>query len=223
MDSVGEPKQGMRILVVDDHPIVLEGLSLLLGRDPGLCVEWKAGSIAEAIAVCKVHAPDLATVDLSLRDGSGLELIRQMRELRPSMPILVVSMHDESLYADRAVRAGAQGYLMKQATLKHIVEAVRVIREGGIYLSEKIKSAMLSRAMAGDDGSLASAIGRLSDPELEIFQLIGSGLKKAEMAERLRRSANTVEAHRSNIKKKLKVSSSAELARLAFLYTQNHA
>ena len=211
----------LRLLVVDDHPIVLEGLVQLLSRETDLQVEWKVGSIAEAMAVCRAHTPDLAVVDLSLGDGSGLELIRQMRELKPLMPVLVMSMHDETLYADRALRAGAQGYLMKQAAPKNIVIAIRAIRAGQIYLSEKIKSAMLDRVMTGGDGGVASAISRLSDHELEIFQMIGAGMKKAEMAARLRRSVNTVEAHRANIKKKLNVGSSAELARLAFLYTQN--
>ncbi len=231
MNAAQEPKpdlrqqdkaeQGLRLLVVDDHPIVLEGLSQLLSREADLRVEWKAGSVAEAMAVCRAHTPDMAVVDLSLGDGSGLDLIRQMHEVRPRMPVLVMSMHDETLYADRALRAGAQGYLMKQAAPKHIVTAIRVLRAGQIYLSEKIKTAMLDRVMAGGDGGVASAISNLSDHELEIFQLIGAGMKKAEMAARLRRSINTVEAHRSNIKKKLNCSSSAELARLAFLYTQN--
>ena len=215
------PRQGIRLLVVDDHPIVLEGLTQLLSREADLHVEWKAGGVAEAMAVCKSDTPDLAIVDLSLGDGSGLDLIRQMHVIRPLMPILVMSMHDETLYAERALRAGAQGYLMKQAAPKNIVGAIRSIRAGQIYLSEKVKSAMLDRVMAGGDGGVASAISRLSDHELEIFQLIGAGMKKAEMAARLRRSVNTVEAHRANIKKKLNVGSSAELARLAFLYTQN--
>jgi DNA-binding NarL/FixJ family response regulator len=220
--AVGEDStERLRILVVDDHPIVLEGMAQLLGREPNLKVEWMAHGIAEAMAVCKAHTPDLAIVDISLADGSGLELIRQMHQVLPALPILVMSMHDETLYADRALRAGAQGYLMKQTAPKCIIAAIEKILRGEIYLSEKIKAAMLDRVMAGGDGGVASAIARLSDHELEIFQLIGSGLKKAEIAARLRRSVNTVEAHRSNIKKKLNVGSSAELARLAFLYTQN--
>ena len=119
------------------------------------------------------------------------------------------------------LRAGAQGYLMKQAAPRNIVGAIGKIQAGEIYLSEKMKGAMLDRILAGGDGTVASAVARLSDHELEVFQLIGSGLKKAEIAARLRRSVNTVESHRSNIKKKLNVSSSVELARLAFLYTQD--
>ena len=210
----------LRILVVDDHPIVLEGLSQLLGREPDLGVEWTARGIAEAMAVCRQQAPDLAIVDLTLSDGSGMELIRQMHAQCPGVPILVMSMHDEALYADRALRAGAQGYLMKQTTPKLIIKAIKQIRAGEIYLSEKIKATILERAMAGGDGGVSSAISRLSDHELEIFHLIGSGLKKAEIAARLKRSVNTVEAHRSNIKKKLSVASGAELTRLAFLYAQ---
>ena len=219
MESVPVEASRLRILVVDDHPIVLEGMSQVLGREPDLRVEWTARSIAEAMAVCRQQAPDLAIVDLSLADGSGMELIHQMHAHCPEVPILVMSMHDEALYADRALRAGAQGYLMKQTTPKCIISAIKQIRAGEIYLSEKIKATILDRAMAG--GGVAGAISRLSDHELEIFHLIGSGLKKAEIAARLKRSVNTVEAHRSNIKKKLKVANGAELTRLAFLYAQD--
>ncbi|MCX7143195.1 MAG: response regulator transcription factor [Proteobacteria bacterium] len=221
MDTAETTTQGVKILIVDDHPIVLEGLAQLLSREPDLRVEWRVGGIAEAMAVCRAHRPDFAIVDISLTDGSGLELIRQIHAHTPALPILVMSMHDESLYADRVLRAGAQGYLMKHSAPKHITGAIRTIRAGEIYLSEKMKSAMLDRVLAGGDGGIASAISSLSDHELEIFQLIGSGLKKSEIAARLNRSVNTVEAHRSNIKKKLNVGSSAELARVAFLHTHN--
>jgi len=220
MNSAEAASKTTKILAVDDHPIVLEGLSRLIGREPDLRVEWTAPGIAEAMAICRAHAPDFALADISLADGSGIELIRQMHAQRPGMPILVISMHEEALYADRVLRAGAQGYLMKHSAPKHIVGAIRKILEGELYLSEKMKSAMLDRVLAGGDGGLASAISRLSDHELEIFQLIGSGLKKSEIAARLKRSVNTIEAHRSNIKKKLNLSSSAELARVAFLHSQ---
>ncbi len=222
MQLVEDPQKVTKILVVDDHPIVIEGLGQLINREHDLRVEWMALGIVEAMAICRAHLPDFAIVDISLIDGSGVELVRQMRAQRSSLPILVLSMHDETLYADRALRAGAQGYLMKHAAARNIVGAIRKIQSGEIYLSEKIKSAMLDRVFAGGDGAISGAISRLSDHELEIFQLIGSGMKKSEIAVRLNRSVNTVEAHRSNIKKKLNIGSSAELARVAFLYTNPH-
>lgn len=212
---------GLRILVVDDHPIVREGMAQLLNRQSDMRVEWEANGIAEAIAICKTHRPDFAIVDVALVDGCGLELVRQMHEIWSTLPILMLSMHDEALYAHRALHAGARGYLMKQAVSKNIIGAIRRIQAGEIFLSEKMKTAMLDRVLSGGDGAMSTALARLTDHELEIFQLIGAGLKKAEIATRLRRSVNTVEAHRSNIKKKLNVSSSAELARHAFLYFNN--
>jgi DNA-binding NarL/FixJ family response regulator len=214
--------QVIRLLVVDDHPIVREGLAHLLNRERDMRAEWQVSSMAEALNVCRSYAPDMAVVDLSLGDGSGLELIKLMRASKPSMPILVMSMHDESLYADRVLQAGARGYLMKHMAPKHIVAAIRHVRDGHIYLSDKTHSQLLERAVAGGGASAESpALAQLSNRELEVFQLIGQGLKKGAIAARLCRSVNTVEAHRANIKRKLKVRDAAELNKLAFLHTEN--
>jgi len=210
----------IRLLIVDDHPIVREGLANLLHRERDMHAEWQASSVAEASLICRIHGPDMAIVDISLGDGSGLELVSSMRASRPSMPILVMSMHDELLYADRALRAGARGYLMKDAAPRHIVAAIHRIMQGHIYLSDKAQSLLLERATGRGNNDAPVALAQLSDRELEVFQLIGQGLKKGAIALRLRRSVNTVEAHRANIKKKLRVRDAAELCKLAFLYTQ---
>jgi DNA-binding NarL/FixJ family response regulator len=214
-------KQHMRLLIVDDHPIVREGLSHLLNREPDLRVEWQASSMQEALQICRAHAPDMAVVDISLSDGSGIELIRSLRSINPGMPVLVMSVHDESLYADRALQAGARGYLMKHTGPKHIVAAIRHVKEGQIYVSDKIRLQLLERAAAKTGGAAQTALSQLSDRELEVFQLIGQGLKKSAIALQLKRSVNTVEAHRASIKKKLNVRDAAQLAKLAFLYVEN--
>jgi len=212
-----------KLLVVDFHPIVLEGLRALFHREGNLRVEWTATRAREAIEICALHSPDMCIVDIFLPDGSGIELVRAMHERRSAMPILVMSMRDEALYAERAIRAGARGYITKQATAKQIVHAIHCIQNGEIYLSEAMQSSFINRLACGGDGSLASSFSSLSDRELEVFQLIGMGLTKAQIAEKLCRSANTVEAHRASVKRKLNVTSSAALARLAFLYSQKDA
>ena len=207
-----------RLLVVDDHPVVIEGLARLLKREEDLSVEWVAFTLAEAVQVCQAHVPDLAIVDLSLGDGSGLDLIKLMHARHPDMPILVMSMHDASLYAERALRAGARGYITKQTAPKHVVEAVRRVRDSS---DPYISDSMAPRAIAPFDASTEPAgradLQQLSDRELEVFNLIGQGLRKREIAEHLGLSVNTIETHRAGIKKKLRLRSATELARFAFL------
>lgn len=211
-----------RLLVVDDHPVVVEGLSRLLRREPDMSVEWIAAGMAEAMRICRSDHPDLAIVDLSLGDGSGMDLIREIHALHPSMPILVMSMHDPSLYAERVLRAGANGYINKQMAPRNVVEAIRNVRNGAqVCIGEvvanraKVPPAVAEEAAAAP--SLKDRLRQLSDRELEVFELIGQGLRKRDIAERLNLSANTVETHRAGIKKKLKLGSAAELSRLAFL------
>ena len=206
------------ILLVDDHPIVRLGVSQLLDLEPDLMVGWQASNAAEALAVCESAEPDMAIIDISLGDESGIELIRRLARLRPAMLILAMSMHDESIYAERALRAGARGYVMKHSASKNIVAALRRIRAGEIHVSEAIRSRLMSRAIAGHPGQAPSGLGLLSDRELEVFRLIGLGLKKGDLAVRLKLSVNTIESHRANLKRKLNVGSSSELARLAVLH-----
>jgi len=207
-------------LLVDDHPIVRLGVIQLLDLEPDLQVRWQASSAAEAVAICESAAPDMAIVDISLGEESGVELIRQLTRTHPAMQILAMSMHDESLYAERAVRAGAKGYVMKHSASKNIVAALRRIRAGEIHVSEAVHSRLMHRAMARDEGQMPSGLGLLSERELEVFRLIGMGLKKSDLALRLKLSVNTIESHRTSMKKKLKVGSSSELTRLAVLHVE---
>ena len=208
----------INILLVDDHPIVRLGVSQLLELEPDLRVRWQASDIDEALAVCESAEPDMAIVDISLGQDSGVELIKKLTRLRPAMQILAMSMHDESHYAERALRAGAKGYVMKHSAAKNIVAALRRIRAGEIHVSEAIRARLESRDMAGEEGATPSGLSLLSDRELEVFRLIGQGLKKGDLAVRLKVSVNTIESHRTRLKRKLKVSSSAELVRLAVLH-----
>lgn len=214
-DTMNATGQRTRLLLVDDHPIVVEGLAQLLRHEADLDVQWIAANVAEALDICRNEVPDLSIVDISLGEDSGIELIRTMRTLCPDMPILVMSMHEESLYAPRALRAGARGYINKQMAPRHVVAAIRQVRDGEIYLSAASRN---PQAGNSTDPATLSVLSRLSDRELEVLQLIGKGMRKAEIAKRLGRSVNTVETHRSGIKKKLRFRSASELARFAFLH-----
>jgi DNA-binding NarL/FixJ family response regulator len=206
------------LLVVDDHPVVIEGLARLLRREEDLSVEWVAFTLAEAVQICQAHTPDLAIVDLSLGDGSGLDLIKLMHARFPDMPILVMSMHDASLYAERALRAGARGYITKQTAPQHVIEAVRRVRDSSdIYISDTVSKGAAPFDVRGNEPASRADLQYLSDRELEVFNLIGKGLRKREIAEHLGLSVNTIETHRAGIKKKLRLRSATELARFAFL------
>ena len=208
----------INLLLVDDHPIVRLGIVQLLHLEPDFRVKWEASSVEEATAACDSETPDMAIVDISLGAESGIELIRKLTRRRPSIQILAISMHDESLYAERALRAGAKGYVPKHSAAKNIVAALRRIRSGELYVSEETRSRLLGRAMGQNQEALPSPFAPLSDRELEVFRLIGLGLRKSELAARLNLSVNTIESHRASLKKKLKVKSSAELAKLAVLH-----
>lgn len=207
-----------RILVVDDHPILRHGIAELINREADLSVAAEADSAEAALEVLARQTMALAIVDISLPGVSGLELIKTLKVRYPQLRVLVMSMHDEMVYAERALRAGARGYIMKQEATKKIVSALRQIRDGAIWVSDRQRSQLLERFSAVPPHVQAPALPEtlLSDREFEVFRLIGQGLKTGEIARTLKRSVNTVEAHRANIKKKLNVSNAAELARVAF-------
>lgn len=205
-----------RILVVDDHPILRHGIAELINREPDLVVAAEAGSMEEALAVLASRPIDLAVVDISLEGLSGLELLKELRLRHPSVRALVLSMHDEAVYAERVLRVGARGYIMKQEATKKIVPALREIRDGAIHLSERMRQRLLSRFVEPEAARDASPLSRLSDRELEVFRLIGKGMKTGDIARHLHRSVNTIEAHRASLKRKLAVTTGPELARLAF-------
>jgi DNA-binding NarL/FixJ family response regulator len=211
----------IHILLVDDHPVVRMGYVTLLKRLNNNFIFHEAGTRQEALELLDTHAPDVMLVDLNLSDVVELSLVAELRTKAPGKPILVVSMHDERLYAERALRAGAKGYVMKNHATQSIARAVQTVLEGKVWLSERIRSAFMSRLINPSEVGEWEKIGLLSDRELEVFRLLGVGLKKAEIASRLALSANTVETYRSNIKQKLGLATGAELYRVAFLQFRN--
>ena len=211
---VGAPGKS-RVLVVDDHPIVRERLAELINREPDLLVCGEAEDAIQAMERAAAVSPDIAIVDISLKDTYGIELIKQLKAGYPSLPVLVLSMHDESLYAERALRAGAKGYITKQEATKQILTAIRRVLNGGVYVSEKLADLILQRVSGGPRGTAGSPAERLSDRELEVFQLLGEGMPVKQIAKNLHVSVKTIETHREHIKDKLGFKTSSELLRYA--------
>jgi DNA-binding NarL/FixJ family response regulator len=205
--SVPDP---VRVLVVDDHPIVRHGMVQLIEQQTGLEVSGQASTAAEALELAVKGGYDLAVIDVLLKGVSGLELIKQIRERGVETPILVMSMHDEMFYAERALRAGAQGYVMKQRATAEIVKAIRRVVGGELYLSPEMADQLLRRAV---DGASPERIGpaQLSDRELEVLQLLGQGVSTREIADKLHLSVKTIESYRANIKRKLDLKNATEL------------
>jgi DNA-binding NarL/FixJ family response regulator len=210
------PAARKKILVVDDHPLVRERVAELINQEPDLLVCGEAEDAHQALAAVAALRPDIAIVDITLKDTYGIELIKDIKNQFPRLPVLVLSMHEETLYAERALRAGARGYLNKQEATKKIIPAIRQVLGGQVYVSEKMASTLLQR-VAGirslEPGG--SPLDALSDRELEVFQLLGDGKPVREIARSLHISVKTVEAHREHIKQKLNLKSSAELIRYA--------
>lgn len=208
-----------RILVVDDHPIVRQGLSTLLAGAPDLLVVGTAATVEEALAAIPDCRPDIAVVDLTLKERSGLELIGELRKQHPGIKSLVLSMHDEEEYAERAMQAGASGYVMKEKADEVIVEALRRVRAGEVYLSPEVSSRML-RAFAGQATGERTGVSALSDREREVFLLMGRGWSTKRIAAHFELSARTVEVHRAHIKRKLLCDDLAQLMREAMRYAE---
>lgn len=207
-----------RVLIVDDHPIVREGIAQIIRQAGDLEVCGEADGPETALRVVSTSKPDLAVVDLALSTGSGFGLIRDLREWHPHLPLLVLSMYDEFIYAERVLRAGASGYIMKHEVTERFIEAIRKVLSGGIYLSERMSARLLQR-LAGKKPVAASAIESLSDRELEAFQLVAQGLSTREIAARLFLSIKTVETHLEHVKTKLQLESSRELFRYAIVWS----
>ncbi len=204
-----------QLLIVDDHPMMRTGLAQLIDNEPDLEVAAEAGNARQALdAVIKLRL-DLILLDISLPDKSGLELIKDMRALKPETPVLVVSMHDEALYAERVLRAGARGYIMKQEGGKKFLQAIRRVLAGGMFVSEAMSARILEVFSGQHLGKTASPLANLSDREFEVFQLIARGGDTHEIARQLRVSVKTVEAHRVHIKEKLHLKTATELVRYA--------
>ena len=213
-------KTKARVVVVDDHPIVRRGLVQMINNEGDLEVCGEAETIVEALKVVAATKPDVAIVDLYLKGTSGLELLKDVKVRYPKMPVLVLSMYDESIYAERALRAGARGYMMKEEATERVLVAIRRILAGQIYLSETMAARLLHLFVDGRRDHGSSPTDRLSDRELEVFQLIGNGLGNSQIAAKLHLSAKTIETYRAHIKDKLNLQDSTELLRAAIQWSQ---
>ncbi len=210
-----------RVFLVDDHPLVREWLTNLINQQPDLVVCGETESAPQALQTISATKPDIAIVDLSLASSSGIELIKDLKETCPEVAILVLSMHEESHYAERALRAGARGYIMKRETTRKVIDAIRRILDGKLYVSEKVTDAMTSRLISGQGPQNSSPVEQLSDRELEVFELLGQGWGTRRIAESLRVSVKTVQAYCARIKEKLGVASATELLREAIRWHEN--
>lgn len=203
------------VFVVDDHPIVRQGLALLINRESDLTVCGEAEDAHTALQALSSAAPDILIVDISLNGPDGLDLLKEIRLHHPNLPVLILSMHDESIYAERALRAGAQGYIMKQEATEKVLVAVRRILAGEIYVSERIANRMLQRYIGSRGSSGPSSVADLTDRELEVFRLIGEGHSTRRIAEDLHISVKTVESYQAHIKEKLSLRNARELVQHA--------
>ena len=209
-----------RILVVDDHPMMRDGLRQLIAGEPDLEICGEADDANAALQEAENLKPDLAIVDITLRSSNGLDLIKDLRIRSPRTAVLVLSMHDESLYAERVLRAGGRGYIMKQEGGTKILEGIRQVAAGRTYVSEAVSARILD-AISGVQGESKSPVETLTDREFQVFQLIGQGLSTKEMADKLHVSAKTIEVHRVNIKEKLGLGTAAELLRFAVRWIES--
>ncbi len=214
------PAVRRKVLIVDDHPITRQGIRLLIDQQPDFVVCGEADNGAAAIELAAKLKPDLAIVDITLRTANGIEVTKNLRAHSPSLLILIVSMHDEELFAERALRAGAKGYLMKHEASDQIVNALRRIVGGEIFVSERVQAKMLSRIINSRTGEVVSPVDSLSDREMEVFQLLGNGYSTRQIAERLNLSVKTIDSYREHLKLKLNLESGAELIRYAIQWVK---
>ena len=212
----------IRILLVDDHPLVREGLVNLIHQQPDLEVCGEAAAEPEALALAGTLRPDVAVVDLSLEQGSGLELIRNLKALHPKVTVLVLSMHDELLFAERALRAGARGYLMKREATRKVVQGIRAVQAGQLFVSDRIAARMTEKFVESPAQAAPSPLEQLSDREMEVFQLLGRGHNTRQIAEHLHVGFKTVQAYCARIKEKIKLANATELLREAIRWYESH-
>jgi DNA-binding NarL/FixJ family response regulator len=210
-----------KILIVDDHPMMREGLTQLISREKDLAICGEAEDAHQAMELLEKQRPHLVLADITMPKKSGLEMLKDIHAGHPDVRVLVISMHDESLYAERVLRAGARGYIMKQEGGKKIMEAIRRVLGGQIYVSEKMGAKLLEIFSNKGKGSESSPLEKLTDREFEVFQLIGQGLSTREISQKLHLSVKTVEVHRNNAKQKLELRSSADLLRYAVRWTES--
>lgn len=213
--SLEASSRKIRVLVVDDHPIVRQGLSQLINQEPDLMVCGQAEDARTALEAIDPSQPDILIVDVSLDGPDGIELLKTVRAKDARLPVLILSMHDESLYAERALRAGANGYIMKQEATERVLVAIRQILGGEVYVSERMAKKMVQQFIGGSGVSKRSIIDELTDRELEVFRLIGQGHGTRQIAEELHLSVKTVESYYAHIKEKLSLKNARELVQHA--------
>jgi len=213
--NVMTKRNARRILIVDDHPIVRQGLRRLMENEEDLIVCGEVETARDARTAIKELSPDAVIVDISLKQGDGIELVRDVRAHYATLPMLVLSMHDEAIYAERMLSAGANGYIMKQAASEQFLASLRRVLDGGIYVSEAVGSNMIQKFASGGAYISANPIDRLSNRELQILHMIGKGMSTRETANSLNLSIKTVESHRQRIKRKLNLNTGAQLVQYA--------
>ncbi len=219
MDPAGKPA---RILIVDDHPLIREGLTARISHQPGLVICGEAEDVSGALKCLRNQRPDVMIVDIALREGNGLDLVKQARALDPELRMLVVSAYDETLYAERALRAGALGYVSKQECCEKLIDAIRTILKGQRYISPAVSERLVGLAIYGRGAGSGSPVENLTDRELEVFQLIGRGLRTGEIARQLHLSSHTIDSHREKLKLKLNLTSGTELNARAVAWVLEH-
>ena len=209
-----------KILIVDDHPIFRMGMKELLNQEDDFTVCAVAEDIHEARKALTKEEPDMAIIDITLAEDNGLELVKEINGSRKSIPVLVLSMHDESVWAERAIRAGARGYIMKKEASESVISALRNIRDGRIHVSSNMVSILLDKMQLHPNRQSASTVDMLTDRELEVFRLIGAGLSTREIAEQMKLGIKTIGTYRDRIKQKLGLKNAAELTRRAVLWAE---
>ncbi len=211
--ATDQPKR--TVFLVDDHPLVREWLTNLINQQPDLAVCGETESAPRALQAIAAARPEVAIVDISLKDSSGIELIKSLKLSHPDVAVLVLSMHDESLYAERALRAGAKGYIMKRETTRKVIEGIRQILDGKVFVSDAVKEALALRLVENKTQAPRTPVEQLSDRELEVFEMLGQGLGTRQIADSLCVSIKTVQAYCARAKEKLNVRSATELLREA--------
>jgi DNA-binding NarL/FixJ family response regulator len=219
MNQMAVAGKKSKVFVVDDHPIVRQGLTLLINREQDLTVCGEAEDAQSAMHSVTSVRPDTMVIDISLNGPDGLDLLKDIRMRHPDLPVLILSMHDESIYAERALRAGAQGYIMKQEATEKVLVALRRILSHEIYVSERIANRMLQRYIGSPNAERPSSVADLTDRELEVFRLIGEGHSTRQIAEELHISVKTVESYQAHIKEKLSLRSARELVQHAIQWS----
>ena len=210
-----------RVLLVDDHPIVRQGLARLIEREADLSVCGEADGAHSAFHALETLRPDIVLLDISLNGPDGLEVLKEIRMKSGSLPVLILSMHDESIYAERAMRAGANGYIMKQEATEKVLVAIRRILQGDVYLSDRLTTTMLQQYVRGGAATKSSPLLNLTDRELEVFRLIGEGHGTRQIADELHLSVKTIESYQAHIKEKLALRNARELVQHAIEWTVN--